>query len=162
MKYYMNKKMVDLIRKTPYKKISLSKELLSILDEGIINKNGCFLFRFFYNANPHLKDNQFEDKTEYEHSVNDFHFNDYCRNCSINHVFLFVNRLKEMAIKMCVSSTMAITISSDNDDFSLSFTTMHGDERPWISPYDLDNFSQPIMIVIIEKITVTGHKGTDM
>ena len=120
------------------------------------------LFRFFYNANPHLKDNQFEDKTEYEHSVNDFHFNDYCRNCSINHVFLFVNRLKEMAIKMCVSSTMAITISSDNDDFSLSFTTMHGDERPWISPYDLDNFSQPIMIVIIEKITVTGHKGTDM
>ncbi len=38
MKYYMNKMMVDIIRKTPYKKVTISKRLYDILDEGLIVK----------------------------------------------------------------------------------------------------------------------------
>lgn len=149
MKLFMNKMMVDLIRITPFKRVSLSKKLLSILEDGILYKNGCYFFRFFYNNNPHLTDNQFEDKTDYEHSINDFHFSDYCRDCSINHVFLFLNRLNKVASNSNISSTMTITISSENDDFSLSFTTKHDNEQPWVLPSDLDCYSQPFMMVVL-------------
>ena len=36
MKYYMNRHMVELIRKTPYKSTALPKKLSKILEEGIV------------------------------------------------------------------------------------------------------------------------------
>ena len=147
MKYYMNKMMVDLIRKTPYKRISLPKKLLAILEDGIVEINDCLFFRYFYYANPHLTANQFADKTEYEHCVNDFHFNDYCRNSTINHVFMFVNRLGKIMCKWNNSIPITIIISSDNNNLSFSFVTLHEKDIPWINPYDIDCYQQPIMII---------------
>ena len=149
MKYYMNKMMVDLIRKTPYKRISLSKELLAILEEGVVKTNDCIFFRFFYNANPQLTYHQFKDKTEYEHSINDFHFDDYCRNSTINHVFLFVNRLKKLVNEQNISIPITSIVSSDNGDISFSFITRHEEERPWINPSEIDCYHQPIMLIEI-------------
>lgn len=147
MKYYMNKMMVDLIRKTPYKRISLPKKLLEILDDGIVEINDCLFFRYFYYANPHLIESQFTDKTEYEHSINDFHFNDFCRNTTINHVFMFVSRLEKIIVGW--NKLITITISSDNNIISFSFTTLHKNETPWITISEMDCYQQPVMIIEI-------------
>ena len=46
MKYIMNELMVDIMRKTPYKRIVLPKKLLAILEDGIVEINNCLFFRF--------------------------------------------------------------------------------------------------------------------
>ena len=161
MKYYMNKMMVDLIRKTPYKRISLPKKLLAILEEGIVEINDCVFFRYFYYANPHLTDSQFTDKTEYEHSVNDFHFDDYCRNSNINHVFMFVSRLEKIVNEWNNSIPITIIISSDNDDISFSFITLHEKEIPWINPSEINCYQQPIMIIEVNTREKLGEEHSN-
>ena len=147
MNYYMNKMMVDLIRKTPYKRISLPKKLLAILEDGFVEINDCLFFRFFYYSNPHLTDNQFVDKTEYEHSVNDFHFDDYCRNSTINHVFMFVSRMEKKVNEFINPIPITIIISLDDNNISFSFVTLHEKNNPWINPSEIDCYQQPIMII---------------
>ena len=145
----MNKLMVDMIRKTPYKRITLPKKLLVILEDGICETNDCLFFRYFYEANTHLTDNQFVDKTEYEHNVNDFHFVDYCRNSTINHVFMFIDRMTKILNERKISKPITIIISSDNNDISFSFTTQHNGEKPWINPSEIDCYKQPLMLIEI-------------
>ena len=149
MKYIMNELMVDIMRKTPYKRIVLPKKLLAILEDGIVEINNCLFFRFFYKANPHLTYNQFEDNTEYEHTVNHFHFCDYCRNSNINHVFMFISRMINILNERKVSTTITIIISSDNNDISFSFITQHNGEMPWINPSEIDCYQQPLMLIEI-------------
>lgn len=48
MKYYVNKYMVELIRKTPYKSTDLPEKLSKILEEGIVEIDNCFFFSCFY------------------------------------------------------------------------------------------------------------------
>lgn len=143
----MNMLMVDLIRKTPYKRVRLPKKLSAILEDGFLEINDCLFFRHFYKANPHLTENQFEDKTDYEHFVNDFHFDDYCKNCTVNHVFLFVSKMIKTVNERKNKTPITIIISSDNNDIFLSFTTQHADEMPLINPSETDCYQQPLMLI---------------
>ena len=147
MKYYMNKTMVDLIRKTPYKRITLPIELRRVLNEGLIIHSDCLFFYYFYNANSHLKEEIFVDKTQYEHFVNEIHFDDFCRKCSVNHIFVFANQLKKKLNESGITLPIRIVVSSDNGSISMSFSTKHEGEKPWIDIPDIDSYRQPIMII---------------
>ena len=148
MKYYMNKMMVDITRKTPYKKVTISKRLYDILDEGLIVKNDCVFLRCFYEANhSHLTEYMFKDKTQYEHAMNDFHFDFFCSKCTINHVLTFVNRFEKMIRSYNIENKFFVVISFDKEDVSFSFNGIHKGEPLWIEPQDIDDYKQPLLLV---------------
>lgn len=149
MNYYMNKMMVDKIRKTPYKRVTIPKQLHNILDEGLIFKNNCVFIRYFYNANPHLIESQFEDNTQYEHTINGFHFVDYFDKCTINHIFAFVDKLEKIIKSSDFKYPILIVISFDKDDFHFSLGGIHDNETPWIDANDLDYYKQAILLIKI-------------
>ena len=149
MKYYMNKRMVAKIRKTPYKRVHVPKCLYSILEEGLMVKNDCLFIRCFYNANPHLTESQFEDKTQYEHTMNGFHFDDYYKKCTINHIFAFVDELEKRIRSTNIRLPVLIVISFNKDDCYFSLGRVHENEMPWIDPTDLENYKEAIILMQI-------------
>ena len=146
MNYYLNQSMMEIIRKTPYKKVSLSYNIKRIIDEGFVVDNSCVFFSYFKKANPHLTEYLFEDKTHWEHTMNGFHLEDYCRKPTINHVFCLVNKLNKL-IKDYSCFHPIIYISYDNGNYHFSFTTKHSNEKLWITPDDLNSYSQAILII---------------
>ena len=149
MKYYMNRHMVELIRKTPYKSTALPKKLSKILEEGIVGIDNCLFFRCFYEANSHINQRDFEDNTSYENFINEFHLDDYCRKGTLNYVFKFVDRLDKINKEKDVPISITAYVSYDNEDFTFSFVTSHEGENHWIEFNDIDDYQQPLMIIEI-------------
>ena len=140
-----NEKMIKIIASNPFRGY-VPVELMHILDAGISEMKDSIFLNFFYKANPHLKESDFQDKTHYECFINGFYVNDYCRKNGMKYLFPFINKLKKVINKNCKDSPVIIIVSINKDDIHVTFHKQHFGEPKWIEENQIDGNKDAVLI----------------
>ena len=146
----INDKMFNIIRKESYNNSKyLPKGLNRILRDGVTLHNDCLVLDYFWKANSHLLELEFQDKTQYECFINGFHLNDFCRLNATKYLFVFIKKLISLiTINFAYDFTIIITI--DHQDVHLTFHAIHQNESEWFELGQIDKSNNAIMVVKFE------------
>ena len=144
----MNNKMANLLKRQKKSNVKLNKQLREILKEGIIEKNGCYVFKYFYLAySSYLSKSKdrFEDLTSYENFVNGFDVDLYCDTKILEKSLLFASRLVKLLSKEKCQYFVLLS-TWDSNDVHITFCTSHLQESPLMYTDNLDSCDAKILI----------------
>ncbi len=143
--------MLNIIRKESYNKsIYLPRGLNRILKDGVSLHNDCLVLEYFWKANPHLSEQEFQDRTHYECFINGFHLNDFCKLNAAKYLFVFIKKLVLLIKNSNSSYGFSIMITIDHQDVHLTFHAKHQNEPKWFELEQIDKSNTAMMIVEFE------------
>ena len=150
----INDKMFDIIRKESNNSRYLPKGLNRILRDGVSLHNDCLVLDYFWKANQHLLEQEFQDKTHYECFINGFHLNDFCKLNAAKYLFVLIKKLVILINDSNSSYSFSIIITINHQDVHLTFHVKHQNEPEWLELEQIDKSNDAMMIIKFEKGTV--------
>lgn len=116
----LNNKMYEIISKKICKGIKLNSKLQKIIDEGFIERDGCF---FFANqVQEHLMLSDFVTKTDFEAFVNSIHIDDYVSSQHLEQSIKFINNVKrKWRFQNLNKSELAFSLAKTDFGFNIKF-----------------------------------------
>ncbi|MDO7902972.1 hypothetical protein ACE1YR_13110 [Pseudomonas sp. K1(2024)] len=86
----MNENMRNLVKSSDCSDTALERELLEIVDAGLMVSEGCVLLKYLQRLSAGAAVSDFQDCTGYECFVNSLHIDDYVSGNYVVQAFLFV------------------------------------------------------------------------
>lgn len=142
----LNNNMFLLMVKTFKKTNKISKRLLPIINQGVVNINGCYLFKYFYERNRHIKLSDFVDKTGYECFINSFHVDYYSSKNILMESLLFIEQFIIEWNKLNGSINIQIILSETKSGYVFRFHRIRENEI-WVDSQRLDLFRESCLVI---------------
>lgn len=127
--------------------VDFPPDLLQIVQDGLIIKEGCILLKNFYVANRrHTQPRQFDDLTAYETFVNGFIINDFCQNNFLKNGLLFVNQICDIVDNAFPQINLEMILCKSSSNVHFTMHTLRPDEVPYLND-NLEDYIEPTMII---------------
>lgn len=126
-------------------KQQLDTRLLKILNQGFIQKDGCYFLKSFYEADTNVTQRNFIDKTGYEAFINSFHVDDYVEDNYFLQTILFVKMLSIYWGELTNQKNIETIIAETSFGFNVRFHVVR--EGEIYNDENLENYKEGVIII---------------
>lgn len=123
----------------------LDPHLLEILNQGFVERDGCYFLKHFYEKCKSLTRKDFIDRTGYEAAVNEFPMNIFVENANFTHTILFVKMLSIYWGELTNGEDINIIVAETNFGFLVRFYVVRDGEE--YHDENLENYDEGVLIV---------------
>ncbi len=128
--------------------IRLTKGLNDMIKGGVVFHDGCYILRKSLEASPHLRIDQFEDRTAYEAFLNHIHIKDDSGS-RLPVAFAYLLRISDLLRRQFPSQQFIGIISSTRKgrDCVVRFHAKHESEQNWLLD-DLEGYKTEAICLV--------------